>query len=68
MKKPYNIEYKIIENCLYAKERDLNSEGKKALYIDFKIRNPNHKAGTKELKNAVRTDKYYKLCISNLLM
>lgn len=57
--KPYNIECKIIENILYSKERDLSSDELKALYLDFKIRNPFLKAGTKELKDALRTDKYF---------
>lgn len=57
--KPYNIECKIIENILYSKERDLSSDELKALYLDFKIRNPLLKAGTKELKDALRTDKYF---------
>lgn len=57
--KPYNIECKIIENILYSKEPDLSSDELKALYLDFKIRNPNLKAGTKELKDALRTDKYF---------
>ncbi len=57
--KPYNIECKIIENILYSKERDLSSDELKALYLDFKIRNPSLKAGTKELKDALRTDKYF---------
>ncbi len=56
---PYNIDCKIIENILYSKERDLSSDEFKALYLDFKIRNPNLKAGTKELKDALRTDKYF---------
>ncbi len=57
--KPYNIECKVIENILYSKERDLSSDELKALYLDFKIRNPFLKAGTKELKDALRTDKYF---------
>ena len=57
--KPYNISCKIIENILYSKERDLSSDELKALYLDFKIRNPFLKVGTKELKDALRTDKYF---------
>jgi hypothetical protein len=57
--KPYDISCKIIENILYSKERDLSSDELKALYLDFKIRNPNLKVGTKELKDALRTDKYF---------
>jgi hypothetical protein len=30
----------IIENLLYSNERDLSSDETKALYVDFKIRNP----------------------------
>ena len=56
---PYNISCKIIENILYSKDRDLSSDELKALYLDFKIRNPFLKAGTKELKDALRTDKYF---------
>ncbi|MCS7018601.1 MAG: AAA family ATPase [Bernardetiaceae bacterium] len=57
--KTYDIECKIIENVLYSKENDLSSDELKALYVDFKIRNPFLKAGTKELKDALRTDKYF---------
>ncbi len=55
----FDIPCKIIENLLHSKERDLSSDELKALYIDFKIRNPNLKAGTKELKDALRSDKYF---------
>jgi tRNA A37 threonylcarbamoyladenosine biosynthesis protein TsaE len=49
----------IIENLLYSNERDLSSDETKALYVDFKIRNPSLKAGTTELKDALRKDKYF---------
>jgi hypothetical protein len=55
----FQIPCKIVENLLYSKERDLSSNELKALYIDFKIRNPNLKPGTKELKDTLRTDKYF---------
>ena len=55
----FDISCKIIENLLYSRERDLSSDELKALYIDFKTRNPNLKAGTKELKDALRSDKYF---------
>lgn len=55
----FDISCKIIENLLYSKERDLSSDELKALYIDFKTRNPNLKAGTKELKDALRSDRYF---------
>lgn len=57
--KKHNIECKIIENLLYSHQRDLSSDELKALYIDFKIRNPKLKAGTKEFKDALRSDKYF---------
>lgn len=57
--KKHDIECKIIENLLYSHQRDLSSDELKALYIDFKIRNPKLKAGTKEFKDALRSDKYF---------
>lgn len=55
----HNIECKIIENLLYSPNRDLSSDELKALYIDFKIRNNKLKAGTKEFKDALRSDPYF---------
>lgn len=57
--KKHDIECKIIENLLYSHQRDLSSDELKALYIDFKIRNQKLKAGTKEFKDALRSDKYF---------
>ncbi|WP_052123428.1 ATP-dependent DNA helicase [Flavobacterium beibuense] len=57
--KKHDIECKIIENLLYSHHRDLSSDELKALYIDFKIRNPKLKPGTKEFKDALRSDKYF---------
>jgi len=57
--KKHDIECKIIENLLYSHHRDLSSDELKALYIDFKIRNPKLKLGTKEFKEALRSDKYF---------
>ena len=55
----HDIECKIIENLLYSHKRDLSSDELKAIYIDFKIRNSKLKAGTKEFKDALRTDPYF---------
>jgi len=57
--KKHDIQCKIIENLLYSRHRDLSSDELKALYIDFKIRNPNLKSGTKEFKDAIRSDVYF---------
>lgn len=57
--KECNIECKIIENVLYSGNRDLESDELKAIYIDFKIRNPKLKAGTEEFKDAIRNDVYF---------
>ena len=57
--KKRNIECKIIENLLYSPRRDLSSDELKALYIDFKIRNPKLKVGTVDFKNEIRCDKYF---------
>jgi hypothetical protein len=57
--KKHNIKCKIIENLLYSHHRDLSSDELKAIYIDFKIRNPELKAGTKEFKDAIKNDVYF---------
>lgn len=57
--KKHDIQCKIIENLLYSRHRDLSSDELKALYIDFKIRNENLKSGTKEFKDAIRSDVYF---------
>lgn len=53
-----SIECKIIENLLYSNKRDLSSDERKAIYIDFKIRSKLN-AGTKEFKDALRADPYF---------
>jgi hypothetical protein len=55
----HDIPCKIIENLLYSPHRDLSSDELKALYIDFKIRNEKLKAGTKEFKDAIKSDMYF---------
>jgi len=57
--KKHDIQCKIIENLLYSRHRDLSSDELKALYIDFKIRNEKLKSGTKEFKDAIRSDVYF---------
>jgi hypothetical protein len=57
--KPQEIECQINENLLYSRNRDLSSDELKAIYIDFKIRNSRLKAGTKEFKDALRSDPYF---------
>ncbi len=57
--KTHDIKCKIIENLLYSRQRDLSSDELKALYIDFKIRNEKLKSGTKEFKDAIRSDVYF---------
>ena len=53
------IECQINENLLYSQNRDLSSDELKAIYIDFKIRNNRLKAGTKDFKDALRSDPYF---------
>lgn len=57
--KSHNIECKIIENLVHSQHRDLSTDETNALYIDFKIRNPKLKPGTKEFKEAIRSDVYF---------
>jgi hypothetical protein len=55
----HDVRCKIIENLLYSSHRDLSSDELKAIYIDFKIRHPKLKSGTKEFKDAIRSDVYF---------
>jgi Cdc6-like AAA superfamily ATPase len=50
---------KIIENLLYSHKPQLTSDEQKALYVDFRIRRPELKPGTKEFKDALRMDPYF---------
>lgn len=54
---PCEFEGKILENLLYSKEAALSSDESKALYIDFKIRNPG--LGRDRIKDALRADPYF---------
>jgi len=54
-----NLKCKIIQNLLDSKERELSSDESKALYIDFKMRHPNLRPGTKDFKDALLTDQYF---------
>jgi hypothetical protein len=54
---PCEFEGKILENLLYSKDAILSSDESKALYIDFKIRNPG--LGRDRIKDVLRTDPYF---------
>lgn len=49
----------ICEQLLYSDDGDLTSDETKALYIDFKIRNPNLRPSSDEFKKAIRSDKMF---------
>lgn len=51
--------YKIIENLLYSDKPQLSSDEHKALYVDFIMRHPELKSGTKEFKDVLRADPYF---------
>ncbi len=55
----YIIPCKIVENLLYSDEASLSSDENKALYIDFRMRTPHLKPGTKEYKDTLRSDPYF---------
>ncbi|MBD9537158.1 AAA family ATPase [Stenotrophomonas sp. STM01] len=50
---------KIVESLLYSGHPNLNSDESKALYIDFRRRNPHLPKGGKELRDALRDDPYF---------
>lgn len=53
------VETLVSETLINSRERDLTSDETKALYIDFKIRNPKLKPGTPAFKTAIKDDKYF---------
>ena len=56
---PHFFHCTIIESLLYSDKANLTSDENKALYIDFCIRHPGLKAGTKEFKDTIKADKYF---------
>ncbi|WP_256647066.1 AAA family ATPase [Thermomonas paludicola] len=50
---------KIVESLLYSGHPNLSSDETKALYIDFKRRNPHLPKRGKELRDALRDDSYF---------
>jgi len=57
--KIHKIECKIIENLLFSENARLSSDEQKAIYLDFCIRHPQLKSGTKEFKDAIMVDSYF---------
>lgn len=49
----------IVESLLYSNHPNLSSDETKALYIDFKRRNPNLPKSGKALRDALREDRYF---------
>lgn len=54
---PREFKGKILENLLYSKDANLSSDESKALYIDFRIRNPG--LDRDGIKHALRADPYF---------
>ena len=50
---------KIVESLLYSNHPNLSSDEMKALYIDFKRRNPRLPMSGKALRDALREDRYF---------
>lgn len=56
---PIEFNCKIIENSLCSKEPQLTNDEQRALYVLFKMNNPDLKAGTPTFKEALKTDLYF---------
>lgn len=54
-----SLQCKIIETLLNSEDGTLNSDQQKALYVDFKIRHPHLREGSKEFKDALMSDAYF---------
>ncbi len=57
--KVFKIDTKILENLLFSSNPTLSSQEFKALYIDFKMRNPKLKPNTAEFKEKIKRDPYF---------
>lgn len=55
---PKSVSGYILENYLNG-DTTLKPEEQRALYVDFRIRNPKLKNGTEEFKKAISTDKFF---------
>lgn len=53
------LECMLLETLLNSSEGALNSDQQKALYVDFCIRTPQLKMGSKEFKDALLSDPYF---------
>jgi len=49
----------MLENFLYNQANTLKPEEQQALYVDFKMQNPNLKPGTQMFKDALRSDPFF---------
>jgi hypothetical protein len=54
-----SLQCKIIETLLNSEDGTLNSDQQKALYVDFKIRHPYLREGSKEFKDTLMSDPYF---------
>jgi len=54
-----NFKCKIIENLLDSSKPTLTSDEQKAMFIDFRIRNPYTKLGSPEFKQLLKSDSYF---------
>ena len=53
------FEARILENLLYSDAPNLSSNENKALYLDFCIRHPQLRRGSKEFKDSLTSDPYF---------
>ncbi|NUN09196.1 MAG: AAA family ATPase [Ignavibacteriaceae bacterium] len=56
---PVDIACKILENILTSDQRSLSSDETKALYINFKMSNPELHPKSQEFKDKIKTDPYF---------
>lgn len=55
---PHDVRCKIVDDLLYSENPDLTREELSALFVSFKMRNSNLKAGTDAFRDALRSDPY----------
>ena len=56
---PFDVSCRISENCLQNADANVSSEYSKALYVDFRNRNPHLKPSQPEFKEVLKADPYF---------
>ena len=55
----HNVKFIVLENLLYNSQASITSDESKALYVEFRLRNPQLKPSSDEFKQVLKSDPYF---------